>query len=230
MALLSTSYVSAATFQVDYLGTPVEVTYDATGITVNDIIADTEFISLFIEVDVSGSPGILDITFDRNFFDYDEADLFAIADGFDEITPEELETTSETRTLRFELPAGTTDLEIFGTQFGDVTTLSEPEPTPEPTPAPTPEPTPAPTPEPTPAPKTECGPGTVLKDGVCVLDERCGPGTILEDGVCVLVPSEPSVGRGGGFDLVYGAAAGFIIAFIVIIILYIISRGSRQSN
>ncbi len=214
MALLSTSYVSAATFQVDYLGTPVEVTYDATGITVNDIIADTEFISLFIEVDVSGSPGILDITFDRNFFDYDEADLFAIADGFDEITPEELETTSETRTLRFELPAGTTDLEIFGTQFGDVTTLSEPEPTPEPTPA----------------PKTECGPGTVLKDGVCVLDERCGPGTILEDGVCVLVPSEPSVGRGGGFDLVYGAAAGFIIAFIVIIILYIISRGSRQSN
>jgi len=35
-------------------------------------------------------------------------------------------------------------------------------------------------------PKTQCGLGTILKDGVCVLDERCGPGTVLKDGVCVL--------------------------------------------
>ena len=48
-------------------------------------------------------------------------------------------------------------------------------------------------------PKTECGPGTVLKDDVCVLDERCGPGTVLEDGVCVLnnPDTEPS-SKGGG--------------------------------
>jgi len=69
-----------------------------------------------------------------------------------------------------------------------------------------------------------------LKDGVCVLDEKCGAGTVLQDGVCVLIPSEPSVGRSGGFDLVYGAAAGFIIAFLIMIILYITGRVIRQSN
>jgi len=35
-----------------------------------------------------------------------------------------------------------------------------------------------------------CGPGTYLKDGRCVLDDRCGPGTILKDGVCVVDTSK----------------------------------------
>ncbi|MEK0376353.1 MAG: hypothetical protein QQN51_04415 [Nitrosopumilus sp.] len=29
--------------------------------------------------------------------------------------------------------------------------------------------------------KTQCGPGTIPKDGVCILDERCGPGTIFDE-------------------------------------------------
>jgi len=43
-------------------------------------------------------------------------------------------------------------------------------------------------------PKTEtsCGPGTFLKNGVCVL-EKCGPGTHLENGQCV---SDQTVGGG----------------------------------
>ncbi len=32
---------------------------------------------------------------------------------------------------------------------------------------------------------TVCGPGTVLKNGECVLD-KCGPGTVLKDGICKL--------------------------------------------
>ena len=36
------------------------------------------------------------------------------------------------------------------------------------------------------AAQTQCGPGTILQNDSCVLDERCGPGTSLEDGVCVL--------------------------------------------
>ncbi len=35
-------------------------------------------------------------------------------------------------------------------------------------------------------PTNECGPGTVLENDVCVLDQRCGPGTVLENDVCVL--------------------------------------------
>jgi len=36
--------------------------------------------------------------------------------------------------------------------------------------------------------KTQCGPGTIPKDGVCVLDERCGPGTIFDEDTfsCIL--------------------------------------------
>ena len=36
--------------------------------------------------------------------------------------------------------------------------------------------------------KTQCGPGTIPKDGVCILDERCGPGTIFDEDTysCIL--------------------------------------------
>ena len=36
--------------------------------------------------------------------------------------------------------------------------------------------------------KTQCGPGTIPKDGVCVLDERCGSGTIFDEDTysCIL--------------------------------------------
>ena len=46
-------------------------------------------------------------------------------------------------------------------------------------------------------PKTQCGPGTVLKDGACVLDERCGPGTVLKDGACVLDSTTQTSSSGG---------------------------------
>jgi len=44
-------------------------------------------------------------------------------------------------------------------------------------------------------PKTSCGAGTVLRDGVCVLD-KCGAGTVLKNGVCVL--EQTSQPNGGG--------------------------------
>jgi len=62
---------------------------------------------------------------------------------------------------------------------------------------------PEPTPEPVDdTPKTQCGLGTILKDGVCVLDERCGSGTVLnEDGQCVVDTKqspESESSKGGG--------------------------------
>ncbi len=239
------AYAIPGSMEIDFEGTPVTINYDVEGVEIQSIDSDLDFISLIFDVDVTGSPGILEITFDRNFFDSvfegTDDDFIIIADG-DEPDFEETQTSSDSRTLRIELPNGTDEVEIIGTNFGDVSMLSEPEPEPETAPepepetAPEPEPETAPEPEPETAPepevtpKTECGTGTVLKDGVCVLDEKCGPGTVLQDGVCVLIPSEPSVGRSGGFDLVYGAAAGFIIAFLIMIILYITGRVIRQSN
>ncbi len=77
-----------------------------------------------------------------------------------------------------------------------------------------------------------CGPGTVLKDGACVLDETCGAGTILKDGVCVLEESAPQTtsSRGMGFELIMPVVAAFVIAFIIMIVLWAIGRAGRNKN
>ena len=82
-------------------------------------------------------------------------------------------------------------------------------------------------------PKTECGPGTILKDGVCILDERCGPGTILKDGVCVLKPTPPATTtdiKGMGTELVITLIVGFIIAGAIGIILALISKAGKSRD
>ena len=115
------AYAAPGSIEVDLDGTPVNVDYDAEGVEVLDIEADLDFISLIIDVDVSGSPGILEITFDRSFFDsvFDGTDdaFIIIADG-DEPDFTETSTTTESRTLQIELPAGTDEVEIIGTEFG----------------------------------------------------------------------------------------------------------------
>ena len=82
--------------------------------------------------------------------------------------------------------------------------------------------------------KTQCGPGTVLKDGVCTLDERCGPGTLLVDGVCTLTESTPQSAdtsvMGLGKELGVGVIAAFIIAGIVGIILALMSKASKSKD
>ena len=253
------AYGEAGSGIVDVDGTEFTINYDAEGVVVNSIDADMDFISLLFDVEVSDGAGVLEIILDRSLLDSTfqgaDDDFIIIADG-DEPDFEETETTAESRTLRIELPDGTDEVEIIGTEFGteaapepepeaapepepEITpepepeTMPEPEAAPEPEPEVTPEPTPTPTPTPTPKPEaTECGEGTVLKDGLCVLDERCGEGTVMKDGVCVLTSSSsgPSMSKGGTFDLVYGVMAGFLIAFVAAIILWLMSRGARRKN
>ena len=79
-------------------------------------------------------------------------------------------------------------------------------------------------------PKTECGAGTVLKDGVCVLDERCGPGTVLTDGVCVAEPTSEAPARGLGTQLIIGLVGSFIIAGAIGLVLAIMSKASKSKN
>ena len=266
--LLSSALVYAETISVDVEGNSFDIDYTTTGMSVTGIEADTELMSLILFVDVTGSPGVLEITFDRSFFDSTfegvDEDFFVLAD-FDDANFTEIDTTTQSRTLSINLPSGTEDVEIIGSIFGDsapvVETPEEEEPpvveTPEEEEPPvveTPEEEEPPVVETPPVdetPKTQCGPGTVLKDGACVLDERCGPGTVLKDGTCVLdercgpgtvlkdgtcvlesTPQSSSVTipKGIGSELVIGTITAFGVAAAIGIILALISRADTRKN
>ncbi|MCV0412775.1 MAG: hypothetical protein K5782_07205 [Nitrosarchaeum sp.] len=251
IAIVSSAFVYAETSTVNVNGVSYDVDYTGTGVTVSSITADADFISLIIEVDVTGSPGTLEITLDRNFFDSvyqgEDDDFIILVDG-DEPEYSETNTSDQSRTLSISLPFGTEEIEIIGSQFGssedmpveeeEVTQPEEEVTTPveeEEVIQPEEEEVTIPTPIEKPVdekPKTECGPGTILKDGVCILDERCGPGTILEDGECVAEPVTESeaVPQGLGKQLVIGVVAGFIIAGIVGLVLAIMSKASKSSK
>jgi len=246
--IISSALVYAETGSVNIEGNSFDVEYTATGMTVSGFEADLDFISLILTVDVSDSGGTLDITFDRSFFDSifngADDDFIILADG-DEPNFTETETTTQSRTLSIELPAGTEEVEIIGSVFGDSTSIpvdetpEQVDETPEQvdeTPEQVDE-TPEQVDE-TPeqvdeTPKTQCGPGTILKDGACVLDESCGPGTVLKDGACVLestpTPSETSV-KGIGMELVIGSIAAFGIAGVIGIILALISKAKKSKD
>ncbi|MHA7734307.1 hypothetical protein [Nitrosopumilus sp. S6] len=299
--IISSAFVYAETVSVDVDGTSYDVDYTVTGMSVSNIESDPDFISLIISVDVTGSQGVLDITFDRTFFDSIfegvDDDFIVLADG-DEPNFTETKTTSQSRTLSIELPNGTEEIEIIGSVFGRTIeeSPSESEETSEDSseepvsekqipaafvdPSKDPkvyveryvtessykawfeenysdytfyealdiskseldkliadiekensESAPVETPKET-SKTTECGPGTILKNGACVLDERCGPGTILKDGMCVAEPqkSAPTNTKGLGKELGYGLVAAFIITGAIAIILALMSKASKSGN
>jgi len=225
--ILSTVFVYAETISVDVDGTSFDVQYTAVGMTVTGIESDTESASLIFSVDVTDPTGILNVELERSFFDsiYDDTDdlFFILADG-DEAISEEIQSTSQSRSLIITVPSGTEDLEIIGSVFNN--SVEEPiveEPIVE---------------EPIVEEpivenilNNECGPGTVLEDDICILDQRCGPGTILEDGVCVL-DSTPvtSSSSGNSKELIMSITVAFVIAGIIGIILALISRANRKKN
>lgn len=271
--VLPGAYASTASIEVN--GNTHEITYEATGLEVEGLEADTnsELPSLTVFVSVTDAvSGTLDITFDRVFFDAvgenGDEDFLILADG-NEIESIQSATATQ-RMLSITVPADAISLDIIGTIFGEENQMSPesevPEETKEPptvvepvqesttqcgsgtvldpqtntcileaTPEPEPTEEPAPveeTPETPEAPESQqCGPGTVLKDGQCVLDETCGPGTILKDGQCVLDTSAPtSSPTSMGKEFIVGIFAAFIIAFVVMIILWAIGRAGRRKN
>ena len=248
LVISSSTLAYAETIAIDIDGSSFDVEYSATGMTISTVEADLDFISLVLDVNVTGSTGTLEIIFDRTFFDskfegVDDA-FIVLADG-DEPNFTETETTSQIRTLSIEVPSGTEEIEIIGSIFGDASSIvaETPEPVeeaPEPV-AETPEPveeapepvaeTPEPveeapepvaeTPEPVEeAPKTQCGPGTTLQDGVCVLQPTSVTPTTTTD---------TSI-KGMGKEFVIGVVAAFVVAGIIGIISGLMSKASKSKD
>ena len=207
--IISTALVYAETIPVNVDGTSFDVQYSLTGMSVTGIESDTESMSLIFSVDVVDLTGTLDVTFEREFFDsiYDGADdlFFILADG-DEAIFEETETTSQSRSLSIKVPSGTEELEIIGSAFDnsksfEFVLVEEP---------------------------------AVEEPAVeNVLDNSCGPGTILEDGVCVLestsaLPGTPSPVNNR--ELIASVTIAFVIAGIVGIFLGLIAKANKNKN
>ena len=274
--IISSALVYAETISVDIEGNSFDVDYTVTGMTVSGIEADLTFFSLILTIDVTDSTGTLDITFDRSFLDstFEGADDdFLIINQFgEEVNFTETETTSQSRTLSIEVPAGTIDIEIIGTIFGDSSSISTEDSDSDAKAAADKAAADKAAADKaaadkaaadkaaadkaaadkaaadkaaadkaaadkaaadTKASQTECGPGTIIQNGVCVLDERCGPGTVLEDGACVLdstpKSSETSV-KIDSRELIAGTVTALVIALIIIIILGIIFKASKSKN
>jgi len=249
----TSAFAEMVTIPVTANGNSYSIDFEAEGIVITSVQSDMEFRSLIFGVEVTETPGILTVTFDRDFFDsmIDGVDVefIILADG-DEPKSDETITTLESRTLRIELPSGTEEIEIIGEQlldgtFGEITIVEEPvveepvveEPVVEEPVVEEPvveEPVvEEPVVEEPVIEELVCGEGTMLKDGQCVLDERCGSGTHFVDGQCVL-DEKTSVnltfGRTGYSELVVTAIIGFGIAFAVIIVFAIIARGRKKKN
>ena len=85
-------------------------------------------------------------------------------------------------------------------------------------------------------PSTECGPGTVLVDGVCMLEGQ--PESDMEqDAVQEAEPDGAPAPQNGGSDaradnrgLIVGAAGGFLAAGIIAVILALIYRANRRKH
>ncbi|MFB5618680.1 MAG: hypothetical protein ACE5RE_03685 [Candidatus Nitrosomaritimum aestuariumsis] len=255
VAIISSTFVYAESTTVNVEGDNYDIEYTGNGVSVTGVEADLDFISLIFSVDVTNSPGTLEVTFERAFFDsvYQGSDdsFIILADG-DEPSYSEIETSATSRTLSMTLPSGTDEVEIIGSVFGSGPQEPAEEPVKE-EPAEEPvkeEPSEEPVKEepveepvkdkpvkedeeqPTEKPRTECGPGTVLKDGVCVLDQRCGPGTVLKDDVCVLdsTPKKSAAPQALGKELVYGFVAAFVVAGIIGIILALMGKASKSKD
>ena len=117
--IISTALVYAETISVGVEGTSYDVDYTATGVTLGSIEADTGFGSLLIAVDVTESPAFLEIVLNRDFYDSKfeglDEEFFVLVDGEEGVFTDDA--TSESRTLRIELPFGTQDIEIIGNNF-----------------------------------------------------------------------------------------------------------------
>lgn len=77
-------------------------------------------------------------------------------------------------------------------------------------------------------PSIECGPGTVLVDDVCILEEP--PESDMEEAESYTAPAPQNGGdtRADNRDLIFGAAGGFLAAGVIAVLLALIHRADRR--
>lgn len=98
--------------------TPFEVS--GTSVTMQSYELDHEANSIILEIQVNDSKGVLELTFERKFFDSTslegDNEFFIVVDG-DELPYIETKTTSTSRTIEANLASGVYEVEIFGSHL-----------------------------------------------------------------------------------------------------------------
>ena len=115
-----TAHADTVSASID--GTPYDIEYAGTNVSVEGVDVDPYFDSMVFGVDVPDD-GVLEITIPRDVLDAEsgggeDAVFIILVDGGEEPKFSEIRTTPDSRTLRIILDAGTEEVEIIGTVLG----------------------------------------------------------------------------------------------------------------
>jgi len=193
-----------------------DIEYTSSNVEIRSVTADMDFISLIFEV-VVGSGGELEFNFERDFFDAkldsEDDDFFVLVDG-DELSFTETKDDSH-RSISFLVDPGTEEIEIIGSEITGVSYILEKE---------------AEVQAQIEAEEEAEAEAEAEKEAeiTSILEEQCGEGTILEDGVCVLenpiIESTPI----DSSPLIYGMFGAMGIGLAVVLILWGIGKRSNK--
>ena len=192
----------ADSISVDIEDSTYEIDFTSVDVEIKSVSADTDFISLIFEIDVLSKNGQLEFNFDRNFFDAklgsEDDDFFVLVDG-DELSFEESKDDFY-RNIVFSVDPGSEEIEIIGSQIVGISYLLEKEAEIQ--------------------IQIEVEEQAIEEQEaeiISKLQEQCGEGTILEDGVCVLANESVPINV---TPLFLGFGIAFGIAITVVLILW----------
>ena len=192
----------ADSISVDIEDSTYEIDFTSVDVEIKSVSADTNFMSLIFEIDVLSKNGQLEFNFDRDFFDAklgsEDDDFFVLVDG-DELSFEESKDDFY-RNIVFSVDPGSEEIEIIGSQIVGISYLLEKEAEIQ--------------------IQIEVEEQAIEKQEaeiISKLQEQCGEGTILEDGVCVLANESVPISV---TPLFLGFGIAFGIAITVVLILW----------
>ena len=191
----------ADSISVDIEDSTHEIDFTSVDVEIKSVTADTNFMSLIFEIDVLSKNGQLEFNFDRDFFDAklgsEDDDFFVLVDG-DELSFEESKDDFY-RNIVFSVVPGSEEIEIIGSQIVGISYLLEKEAEIQ--------------------IQIEVEEQAIEEQEaeiISKLQEQCGEGTVLEDGVCVLANESVSINVTPLF-LGFGIAFGIAITAVLIL-------------
>jgi len=191
----------ADSISVDIEDSTYEIDFTSVDVEIKSVSADTNFMSLIFEIDVLSKNGQLEFNFDRDFFDAklgsEDDDFFVLVDG-DELSFEESKDDFY-RNIVFSVVPGSEEIEIIGSQIVGISYLLEKEAEIQ-----------------TQIEIEEQAIEEQEAEIISKLQEQCGEGTILEDGVCVLANESVPISVTPLF-LGFGIAFGIAITAVLIL-------------